>query len=156
MLATLLHEAAHALAHVRGIQDTSRQGRFHNGEFAALGDEVGLIISKDDAPRGKSIGYSITAIKDETVAAYMGTIMELELALTYVRTLPALVKVTTPDPVAAPTGGVAVAPAPVRRSPNRARRASCGCGRSITVSPAVLADGAIICGGCAQDFRHAD
>ena len=30
MLATLLHEAAHALARVREIQDTSRQGRYHN------------------------------------------------------------------------------------------------------------------------------
>lgn len=36
VLATLLHEAAHALAHVRGIQDTSRQGRWHNAQFKAL------------------------------------------------------------------------------------------------------------------------
>ena len=30
VLGTLLHEATHALAHVRGIQDTQRQGRYHN------------------------------------------------------------------------------------------------------------------------------
>ena len=30
VLGTLLHEAAHALAAARGIQDTSRQGRYHN------------------------------------------------------------------------------------------------------------------------------
>jgi hypothetical protein len=30
ILHTLLHEAAHALAEVRGIKDTSRQGRYHN------------------------------------------------------------------------------------------------------------------------------
>ena len=30
VLGTLLHEAAHALATARGIQDTSRQGRYHN------------------------------------------------------------------------------------------------------------------------------
>jgi hypothetical protein len=30
VLGTLLHEAAHGLAHVRKISDTSRQGRYHN------------------------------------------------------------------------------------------------------------------------------
>src|SRR5215218_3534902 len=30
VLGTLLHEAAHGLAQARGIQDTSRQGRYHN------------------------------------------------------------------------------------------------------------------------------
>ena len=29
VLGTLLHEAAHGLAHARGISDTSRQGRYH-------------------------------------------------------------------------------------------------------------------------------
>ncbi|MFD1534873.1 hypothetical protein [Pseudonocardia aurantiaca] len=34
------HEkAAHALAHVRGIKDTSRQGRWHNARFKALAEE---------------------------------------------------------------------------------------------------------------------
>src|ERR1039457_2317942 len=30
VLGTLLHEAAHGVANARSIQDTSRQGRFHN------------------------------------------------------------------------------------------------------------------------------
>jgi curved DNA-binding protein CbpA len=34
VLATLLHEAAHALAHARDIRDTSRQGRYHNKNSA--------------------------------------------------------------------------------------------------------------------------
>ncbi|WP_297495484.1 hypothetical protein [Pseudonocardia sp.] len=42
MLATLLHEAAHALAHVRGIKDSSRQGRWHNAKFKALSEELGI------------------------------------------------------------------------------------------------------------------
>lgn len=151
VLATLLHEAAHALAHVRGIQDTARQGRYHNREFAKLGDEVGLIITKDTAPRGRNIGYSITAIKDETVAAYIGTIAELELALTHVRTLPALVKVTAPADPAPVGGGVAVAPAPVR-----ARRpgATCGCGREVHIARAALAEAPIICGKCLEPFAY--
>src|SRR4029453_3856781 len=36
VLGTLLHEAAHGLAHARSIQDTSRQGRYHNRRYAAL------------------------------------------------------------------------------------------------------------------------
>src|SRR5687768_783210 len=36
VLATLLHEAAHGVASVRGIKDTSRQGRYHNARFKAL------------------------------------------------------------------------------------------------------------------------
>jgi curved DNA-binding protein CbpA len=36
VLGTLLHEAAHALAAVRGIKDTSRQGRYHNQEIQDL------------------------------------------------------------------------------------------------------------------------
>jgi hypothetical protein len=47
VLDTLLHEAAHGLAAVRGIQDTSRQGRYHNKRFKALGEELGLVITED-------------------------------------------------------------------------------------------------------------
>lgn len=43
---TLLHEAAHAMAKVRGIQDTSRQGRFHNTRFKLLAEEVGIEVQK--------------------------------------------------------------------------------------------------------------
>ena len=42
VLGTLLHEAAHALAHARGIKDTSRQGRYHNKHFKTLAEELGL------------------------------------------------------------------------------------------------------------------
>jgi hypothetical protein len=147
VLATLLHEAAHALAHVRGIQDTSRQGRWHNRNFAKLATEVGINVEKD-----KNIGFSITSITDETVARYMGTIMELELALTYVRTLPALVKIDQPATPAPVGGGVAVAPAPVRRRPG----ATCDCGREVHIARAALAEAPIICGLCLAPFAYAD
>ena len=47
VLATFLHEAAHALAQVRGINDTSRQGRWHNARFKSVAEEVGIAVSKD-------------------------------------------------------------------------------------------------------------
>jgi len=145
VLATLLHEAAHGLAHAREIQDTSRQGRWHNARFAALAAEVGITVTKDP-----KIGYSITSIPDETTAKYMGTIMELSLAITHVRALPAMVKITAPaDPVPV-GGGVAVAPAPVRRRPG----ATCGCGREVHIARAALAEAPIICGKCLEPFTY--
>jgi hypothetical protein len=47
VLGTLLHEAAHALADVRQIKDTSRQGRWHNARFKALAEELGIEVAKD-------------------------------------------------------------------------------------------------------------
>jgi hypothetical protein len=41
-LTTILHEAAHALADVRQVQDTSRQGKYHNRRFVQLAAELGL------------------------------------------------------------------------------------------------------------------
>jgi hypothetical protein len=147
VMATLLHEAAHCLAHVRGIQDTSRQGRWHNRAFATLAAEMGITVEKD-----RKIGYSITSIPDETVAKYMGTIMELELALTHIRTIPAMAKIVQPVTPAPVGGGVAVAPAPVR-----AKRpgATCDCGREVHIARAALAEAAILCGLCMSPFTYA-
>ena len=50
---TLLHEATHGLADARGIQDTSRQGRWHNKRFAKLATELGMTTTKD-----AKLGYS--------------------------------------------------------------------------------------------------
>jgi hypothetical protein len=52
VLGTLLHEAAHALAHVRGIKDTSRQGRWHNTRFKALAEELGIEVARIRASGG--------------------------------------------------------------------------------------------------------
>src|SRR6266516_6060952 len=63
VLGTLLHEGAHGVASVRKIQDTSRQGRFHNGRFRALAAELGLDVVKTG-----SIGWSATTVPDATAA----------------------------------------------------------------------------------------
>jgi hypothetical protein len=42
VLATLVHESAHALATVREIQDCTRNGTYHNGRFRDLAAELGL------------------------------------------------------------------------------------------------------------------
>ena len=57
VLGTLLHEAAHGLAQARGIQDTSRQGRYHNRRYATLAGELGLEVASV-----KPIGWSATTV----------------------------------------------------------------------------------------------
>lgn len=61
VLGTLLHEAAHAIAHTREIQDASGQGRYHNRRYAALAAEVGLAVAKIG-----DIGWSDTAVLPDT------------------------------------------------------------------------------------------
>ena len=76
VLATLLHEAAHALAQVRGINDTSRQGRWHNARFKSVVEEVGIAVSKD--PR---LGWSPTTLTTASRSAYTEMITELASVL---------------------------------------------------------------------------
>ncbi|MQA63403.1 MAG: hypothetical protein GEU86_18375, partial [Actinophytocola sp.] len=72
VLGTLLHEAAHALADVRKIKDTSRQGRYHNTRFKTLAEELGIEVTKD--PR---IGWSPTAVPASTREHYAATVAAL-------------------------------------------------------------------------------
>jgi hypothetical protein len=60
VLGTLLHEAAHGLAQARGIQDTSRQGRYHNRRYATLAGELGLEVASV-----QPIGWSATPVPRE-------------------------------------------------------------------------------------------
>src|SRR5215213_731231 len=72
VLATLLHEAAHGIADVRQIQDTSRQGRYHNTRYKALGEELGLTVTQV-----AGIGWSGTALADDTAATYSAELGQL-------------------------------------------------------------------------------
>jgi len=130
VLGTLLHEAAHALAHIREIKDTSRQGRWHNARFKALAEELGIEVTKD--PR---IGWSPTTIPAGTRESYAQVIAELGAALRMHRS----VEITD--------GGRTKKPSPPP--------CVCGCGRRIRVSPTVLAAGPITCGVCGTDFTPA-
>lgn len=130
VLATLLHEAAHALADVRAIKDTSRQARYHNRRFRALAEELGLQV--DQAP---SIGWSATTLPDTTAQRYAATIAALEQAITIYRRHEG-----GPDPTARVTKPACV----------------CRCPRRIRVAPGVLAAGPIICGVCGQPFAPDD
>jgi len=129
VLATLLHEAAHALAHARGLKDTSRQGRYHNKHFKTCAEEVGLTVEHDDRT-----GWSATTITPATELAYAHQLQALTEAMTLWR---------HGETTAGPTA---------RRNHNLIA-AICPCGRSIRVAASTLAEAPITCQACDQDFQ---
>jgi hypothetical protein len=127
VLGTLLHEAAHGLAHARRIRDTSRQGRYHNRRYADLAVELGLHVDHD-----QRIGWSITRLDDATTR-YATTLADVEAALLLWR--------HADNPRAR-----------ITRSRNLLACA-CGCGRRIRVARSVLEQAPIVCGACSGLFE---
>jgi hypothetical protein len=128
LLGTLLHEAAHGIAAIRGVKDTSRQGRYHNTKFRDIAVDLGITVEKD--PR---IGWSITTVPDVTAADYAEQIDVLDLALIAHR----LADVPNGKP-----------------KTNNGIVAECGCApaRKIRLSRSTYDLGAIYCGICEQPF----
>ncbi len=79
-LVTILHEATHALAHVHGIKDTSRQGKYHNRRFLKLAAELDL-----EWPSGAKAhpvsGFSEVRLSEVAAIFYADTIAELDEAI---------------------------------------------------------------------------
>jgi len=128
MFAVLLHEAAHAIASWRGIKDTSRQGRYHNGRFRMIAEEVGL-----EGDRDPERGWSLLALSEKAQAGYGQTLAQLA---------DALAGRTGPQDRAA----TAAAAGPV-----------CGCGQWVPVArqrrPRIVA-GTVMCDVCAEQFNQ--
>lgn len=76
---TMTHEAAHVIACVREVQDTSRQHRYHNGTFRKIAEELGMEYTP--ASPDKTIGFSQVTLREETVKAYEAIIEELDRAI---------------------------------------------------------------------------
>ena len=132
VLATLLHEAAHALAAARGIQDTSRQGRYHNKKFKTHAEELGIAAEHD--PR---LGWSLTTLPSQTATKYAVQLADLHAAMTLWRH-------------DEHNGG------PTMRRNSNLMAAACPCGRSIRIAASTLADAPVICGACGGTFTPKD
>lgn len=78
VMQTLIHEAAHALARVRDITDTSNKNRYHNKNFVKLAEELGLEGPAESA--GPALGYSDCHITPKTTEIYDYEIKELDKA----------------------------------------------------------------------------
>src|SRR4051794_15482915 len=124
---TLLHEAVHGLADARNIQDTSRQGRWHNKRFATLAAELGMTTTKDD-----KLGYSPCTLTDQTAATYRPVIARIGDALGAWR------HPETFDEAKPRT--------------NNGLSCECECPRKLRISQAVFDTGPIVCAVCAEAF----
>jgi hypothetical protein len=148
VLATLLHEAAHGIARTRQIADTSRQGRYHNRRFTALGEEAGLVITRTDP-----IGWSGTALAPATLNDYADELRQLARAIVAYRhaegRLPDTAAGGDDDQAGAGDGGEAASDG---RRPRNGLVLLCGCRRKIRASVAVAEAGPIVCGVCGGEF----
>jgi hypothetical protein len=80
-LQTMLHEAVHALAYARGVNDTSRGGKYHNKrEFVTLAGELGLAWPQGQRPH-PVIGFSEVQLAEQTLADYADTLADLGAAI---------------------------------------------------------------------------
>ena len=146
VMATLLHEGTHALAEARGIKDCSRNGRYHNAQFKALAEEMGIAVT-----HSKDLGWSDTEMPAETAASYEGAIFALDLAITSYRAGAMLAPQA--DPGTAPIAPVVKAPrGGGRASSNNGVSLKCNCGRRIRVSNTVAEMGGITCNICGAEF----
>ncbi len=127
VLGTLLHEAAHGLAAARGVQDTSRQGRYHNRRYVALAGELGLTVQ-----RAGSRGWTATTVPAETTTVYAAVVDDLARALVLWRR-------------AEHPGG--------RKRAGNLLAAVCGCGRRIRAARSTLAQAPVLCGRCGGPFQ---
>ncbi|MEU3343105.1 hypothetical protein [Streptomyces sp. NPDC006668] len=136
----LLHEAVHGIAAARGIRDTSRAGRYHNRQFLAIAEELGLDHPDERHP---STGFSLVTLAPEAKQRYRPTMDGLQHALNAHSTA---IRADTTQSYRGPA---------TRFPPGKQGRvkAVCDCGRSVYVVPSVLAQAAILCGGCAKPFR---
>lgn len=137
LLGTLLHEAAHGVAHSRELKDTSRQGRYHNKTFAALAEELGITV-EHDAKRG----WSSTTVPDATADEYAGVIEALDAAIRDLSRRSEIEGLLA-------TGGTSRK----RDNSNNPTPCVCSCPRKIRVAPTVIEEGPITCGVCGDDFE---
>jgi hypothetical protein len=137
VLGTLLHEAAHALAAARGIKETSRQHRYHNQQYKALAEELGLAVDHD-----RRIGWSLTTVPDSTADIYARWLVRLRVAMTLWR--------RAEHEAATGTGNGSGTGSGTRASGLIA--AACPCGRSIRIAVTTLAAAPVICGACGGGF----
>ena len=136
VLETLLHEAAHGLAHTRGIKDCSRQNRYHNTRFAALARELGL--TPPEAPH-RTLGYSDTALDDKAADGWREVIAAIDTAHLPHRgqLFPAL---------ALPT-------ASTRAGSRFTVACACEPARKLSITPRQYETAPLICGACKATFE---
>lgn len=144
VLSTLLHEAAHGLAAARGIQDTSRQGRYHNTKFRQIAEELRLEVE-----HSKDLGWSTSTLPEIAAWDYRKEITTLERAMLAHRRH----ELTPGDAEPGTEDDEGGEDKPARKSNNNGVSMSCPCGRKLRVSNKERDRGPIICGLCMEPYE---
>lgn len=158
VLQTMLHESAHALAQTREVQDTSRQGRWHNKAFLTTAQEMGLEYRKDKA--NPQIGYSEVTLTDATVDEYKDLLDALEAEIHLMVRLPGWLGGTgDEDDNGESNGGEGMGKAPKGPAQPNTNNIKCVCRceepNIIRMSRKVLDQAVVNCGDCDSLFSAA-
>jgi len=152
VLQTMLHEGAHTLARVREIQETSRQGRWHNAKFKTLAEEMGLEHKNSQAD--KSIGFSFVTLTEDTLAEYADLLDELNREIHLMVRLPGFLATKGQD---GDEGGENMGKAPKGPAVPNSNNIKCVClceePRIIRASRKVLEGARIMCEDCDAPFK---
>jgi hypothetical protein len=140
----LLHEAAHGMNAARGVQDSSRGGRYHNARFKATAEDLGLIVKN-----GPPYGWARTSIGPVARGRYDAEIARLGDAMRIARRVTADLRV---GETTRAEGADAERNGGTRARHDQQPSATCGCGRRIRMAPSVLAKGPVLCGLCGREF----
>ena len=146
------HEAAHALAHVLGVADTSKRGRYHNARFRTLAEHLGLEWRGGNPPH--DVGYA-----DMKLPAEIGEWEKCLEAATVGRgewenAIPE--RNTKQERNTMPERSTGTERSP--RSRNSRPKAVCGClpERPLWLSRTLLNARTVACTQCGESYRPAD
>jgi hypothetical protein len=152
-LQTMLHEAVHALAHARGVKDTSRGGKYHNKRaFVALAGELGLTWPDGQRPH-PVIGFSEVQLTDQTLAHYADTLAYLGAAIRLYRDT--FRRLGLLGGQGTGQEGEAGQDSDGQQPTGERFKVTCGCQppRSFWIRAKQYTPGPITCGVCGQDFQ---
>jgi hypothetical protein len=157
VLQTMIHEAAHTISRVRGIKDTSRQGRWHNAEFKKAAAELGLEHKSSTAD--KSHGFSFVTLTTATKERYADLIAELETEIKLTGLLPLWMGGSDQEDE---RGGERITGKPTKGgeaggAKSGPMKATCACAEPVIIrlSQKVLDMGVVRCDGCESLFTAA-
>ena len=145
VVATLIHEAGHALNFARGIHDCSRS-QYHNRKFEAAAKELGL-----DVTQVAHYGFALTAMPAETAQRYNAETEALRQVLMHRRPMVSASKPTATG--AGDSGDDESDDADPPDKGGRYKKASCKCPFNIRVARATLAATTIQCATCGESFQ---
>ena len=146
----LLHEAAHGINAARGVKDTSRGGRYHNGRFASTAQEV--LLEVESMP---PYGMAATSLSPAAGDRYSESIDRLGDAMRLARQLDRRTRLGAEEDKGVDGqlgGGAGRTDGAGEGGRSAATAAACGCGRRMRMAPKVLAAGPVVCGVCGSEF----